>query len=179
MNGGYNASYIMAAVSSYLRLMPESTPEYLERLYNAGKRLRVKSKGLDEVFVWDEDSGRYDTMSLQVVASQFPDFVEGGYLEKKRRREYKDNNPDDWAKECIPVPAPRNSGEANNSLISGASSSLVNTRSLEDQSLQRQMEEFSKLSKTRRRDILKYRATLQKPNDSMPGLAQQSGQPRI
>lgn len=166
-NGGFSASFVQALINSYKKRYNEGTSEYLEKMYKEGKRIKAKSYGVEEVMIWDVDSGRYDLVKRSSVMRHFPNFEEDGFLVKKTRREYQDNNPDN-VQEC--------SGESKTSKTSGASNILEQPRDSDDQQLLSLMNEFTKLSRSQRKDMLEYQRTLRQPIVTTPGPAQNSGQ---
>lgn len=153
VNGGYAAGYIKTLLQIIDKEKPESSEDWLQRVYDRDEEIRIDPKwqGLDEIRI--QVGGKFAIVDRQSMSRAFGkhwenDIDDGYFVKSKRSFMDEDYGVNPYADhECKP------SGEVKTS-DSGVSRLSKESPDLEDRVLNKLMAELSKLSVKQRKAVL-------------------------
>lgn len=146
INAGFSASYIYSRLRSHLKIKYEESADFLQSQFKAGKRIRARRIGVDEVAL--EISGRFCVVSTDAVEKVYGKNWEdqGSDMKTTQRVDYFDLTPE-GSKAMVSVA----SGEDQNLERPGASSMPENSQDTEQSQALDLLEEYQSLSPKQRK----------------------------
>lgn len=165
-NGGYNASYIYAALNRHDKLKMEDTPEWLEKLARSDNPVQYRDYDMDSIMILHED-GRYAIVERSDARAYF-DSWDGGFLRRSKKNLVNYDDAEHYESA---------SGEARNLSMSGASGSSGKPSDLDTNQLLQSISGLTRALKAANKQTRKSTATTSTPSNTMPGPIVATGQP--
>lgn len=143
VNGGYSSSYIWTMIRNRLKIRFEDSDTWLLGQYKAGRKIKYKLWGVDEVVI--EIGGTYSTVQKGSLVTAFGDTWDAvdGIIHIQNRRDYDDA-------------VPESTGEANNLKHPGALSSSEKSQASSVSQHQQLIDAYANLPKKSQRNFRKF-----------------------
>nr|UCW41647.1 hypothetical protein [Turkana Sobemo-like virus] len=167
VNAGFSASFVYSLIRAHLNIHYEESADFLQSQFTAGKKIRLRRMGLDEVAV--DINGKYSIVGIDAVVKVYgPDWeARGASIPVDKRVDFFDPTP-----ERVLLPESAGSGELISSEQPGVSSISENSQDIDQSQLLTLINAFQNLSKRQQQAFRTSVNSLVKPKKTTPGQAQ-------